>query len=169
MSGSRSSAPPSAAELQRLATNQLSSAARAGHLALLLAALTVVVVTASLVLTEVALAPRALAAFGAVIVMGACWVAYAVWALTTRRLMLPTHRVVAARMALTFSAVFSVASALVAILVPAVTAWWAVAFGGVMCLVAWGVLQRARATVDRLRARRHEIELALQAPSGSRG
>lgn len=68
-----------------------------------------------------------------------------------------------------FSAAFSVASALVAILVPAVTAWWAVAFGGVMCLVAWGVLQRARATVDRLRARRHEIELALQAPSGSRG
>jgi membrane associated rhomboid family serine protease len=163
------SAPPSAAELQRLVMNQLSATARAGHVALLLAALAVVAVTASLALTEVGLAPRAQAAFGAVIVVGVSWVVYAWWALTTRRLLLPTHRVVAARMALTFSAAFSVASVLVAVLAPAGAAWSAAAAGGLMCLAAWGLLRKARVTVERLRARRHEIELALQAQSGRRG
>lgn len=155
-------APPSAVALQRLVAGELSPAGRLGYVALLLVAVAVVFVTASLWLTETGLPLRTHVAFGVLTAIGVSWVTFASWTLTSKRPLLAAHRVLAARMALAFSAVFVVGSLVVSVLTPdGTTARAAAAFGVVLCVVAGALLRRAAHRMNALRARRAELEIAL--------
>lgn len=160
-------APLTAADVQRLVSQQLSLPSRVGHIALLLVALAAVGVTASLWATEVGLPLRTHIAFGGVTLVGVSWVAYAWWVLRNRRVLLATHRLVAARMAVVFSAAFVIGCTAVALAAPAgKAAFVAAAFGGVMCAAAVWLLRRAHDRVQALRSRRDEIARALAGEPG---
>ncbi len=90
-----------------LAQTHLSFRSRAGHLALLLAAGGMGAVIAALLLTEPALPQRALTAFLVLLAISLAWVSYAGWVLAARRTMLANHRVVAGRIAVTATTVFT--------------------------------------------------------------
>jgi hypothetical protein len=153
---------PTAADLQRLVAGELSPAGRMGHVALLLIALAVVGVIGSLWLTEPGLPQRTQVAFGALTIMGVGWVAFAWWVLTARRPLLAAHRLVAARMAVVFCAVFVAGSLLVSVVTPDVVAGRsAAAFGSVLCLIATVLRRRAGHRVNQLRSRRQQLERAI--------
>jgi hypothetical protein len=65
---------------------------RLGHTALLVAAGSVAALTAPLWLTEPSLPLRTHSAFGAIVIVGASWAAYAGWALTNGRGRPANHR-----------------------------------------------------------------------------
>lgn len=150
-------------EMQRLIHGELSLPSRLGHTALLLAALAVTVVVASLWLTEPSLPVRTQAAFGGMVAIGLAWVAYAAWVLTRRRVLLAGHRVIAARMAVTFTTVFVLGSAALGIWSTVGRAAFAAAgLGALMLLVAVGMLVSARRRFAELMERRRVLELSLQ-------
>src|ERR671918_2584122 len=97
-------APPriSASAWQRLADAELSVRSRLGYVALLLVALMMTSVIGALWMTEPVLPWRTQLAFGMMIVIGLSWVAFALWVLTHRRVLLARDSVVAGRMAVTF-------------------------------------------------------------------
>ena len=145
---------PSVEEMQRMMIEELSLRARVAYTALLLVALGVAGAVGSLWLTEPSLPVRTQIAFGAIVAIGLSWVAYAAWVLTRRRVLLAGHRVVASRMAVTFSALF-VAGALVVGMVPAAL------FGSVMLAIAIAMLIHARRRFARLIERRRTLERSL--------
>jgi hypothetical protein len=144
--------------IRRLANGELSLAARLGYVALLLAAAAMSTVVLSLWLTEPALPVRTQAAFGVMSVMGIAWVVFALWALSARRPLFARDRLIAGRMAVTFTAVF-VAGALAAVIVSgSAAAWSALASGGALLALAVGVWRGARLRVAALTARRATLE-----------
>jgi len=152
----------SAEEMKRLLSDELSLRSRLGYTALLLLALAMTVVIASLWLTEPALAVRAQIAFALMIAIGLSWIGYALWVLTRRRVLLAGHRIIAARMAVTFSGLFVAGFAAIG--------WWdpeqraafiAAGFGVVWLAAAIGLLLRARKHFARLLERRRALELEL--------
>jgi hypothetical protein len=157
--------PPAAspASAHALVDAELSTAARAGHGALLLFAAAMTIVIGSLWMTEPSLPLRTHLAFGVMMLIGLSWVAYATWVLTTRRVLLGRHRVIAGRMAVTFASTFVVGSLLVAATTGHPAGYAAAALGAVMLAVAASLLVRARRQVARLAARRAEIRRALDA------
>jgi hypothetical protein len=153
--------PVSAAALQRLADAELSMGARLGHVALLLVALMMSSVIAALWLTEPALPGRTQLAFGMMIVIGLSWVAFALWVLTHRRVLLARHRIVAGRMAVTFTALFLAGALAAGYQTGGRAAFAAASLGVVMLGAAVAVLLHAHRTVARLTARRRTLELEL--------
>ena len=154
--------PPTLADLSRLIDTALSPRERTRYLTLLMGALSVTVAVASVWLTESSLPLRTHLALGAIVVVGASWTIYATWVLVRRQTLLPTHRVVAARMGVGFSALFSMSSVAVA--------WWtpfgrqavpAALVGTAWCVTAVVVLWRAQRRVAALRARRGALEQAV--------
>jgi hypothetical protein len=159
---------PTTADVQRLVAAELSRSSRVGHVALLLVALVTVLATASLWLTEAGLPLRTHIAFAGLTAIGLSWVGYAWWVLFTRQLVFDIHRVVAARMALGFSAAFVAASFALAMFAPADSgrfgqaAWAAGGCGVVMCVAALVLLRRAQRRVAALRSRRSALEAHTQ-------
>jgi hypothetical protein len=94
-------------DLERLTRTELSRAARLGHVLLALAASALTIVVVSLWLTEPALPLRTQVAFALLSVIGVGWITYSLWVLRTRRVMLARHRMVAGRLAVAFSGVFT--------------------------------------------------------------
>jgi len=82
----------------------------------------------------------------------------------SRQLFFAIQRVAAARMALGFRAVFVAASLVLAMIAPPESGRFGQAalaaggFGGVMCVVAFGLLRKAERRVATLQARRSELE-----------
>lgn len=146
-------------EIQRLIAGELSLPSRLAYVALLLAGVAGAGVVGALWLTEPALPARAQFAFALLIPINLSWVFYASWVLTRRRVLLAGHRIVAARMAVTFSAVF-VAGFLAAGLWAGGgrAAYGAAAFGVAMLVVAVGLLGLARRRFDRLLERRRLLQ-----------
>jgi hypothetical protein len=95
-------------DMQRLLARELSLGARLGYTALLVVAGSVAALTAELWLTEPALPLRTHSAFGAIVIVGVSWTAYAWWVLRNRRVMLANQRVIASWLAAAFSALFLV-------------------------------------------------------------
>jgi hypothetical protein len=155
------SSPISTAALQHLADAELSMGARLSHVALLLVALMMSGVIASLWLTEPALPRRTQLAFGAMLVIGLSWVAFALWVLTHRRVLLARHRIVAGRMAVTFTALFLTGALGAGYQSGARAAFAAAALGIVMLAAAVAMLLRAHRVFARLTARRRTLELEL--------
>jgi hypothetical protein len=151
----------SAASAHALLNAELSTAARLGHVALLLGGAGMAIAIGSLWATEPSLPLRTHLAFGAMTLIGVAWAVYATWVLTTRRVLLGRHRVVAGRMAVTFAGVLVAGSLLVAATTGHPAGYAAAGPGVVMLGVAAWLLARARREVVRLTARRTELERAL--------
>lgn len=151
----------SAASAHALLSAELSTVARVGHVALLLVGAAMAVAVGSLWATEPSLPLRTHVAFGAMTLIGLAWAAYATWVLTTRRVLLGRHRVVAGWMAVTFTSVFAVSALFVAAATGHTAGYGAAGLGGMMLGAAAWLLLRARRQVARLTARRAELERAL--------
>lgn len=147
--------------LSSLADRELSAKARFGHVALLLAALAMSSVVGSLWLTEPALPPRTVIAFAVMTVIGLCWVVYAVWVLASRRVLLAFQEVVAARMAVGFSAAALIGALALGIGEGIAAAWPAAAVFAAMLVIATITLARARRKFRQLTQRRAELERQL--------
>lgn len=150
-------------QIRNLAGGELSLRARLGYVALLLVAVSMTAVIASLWITEAGLPPRTQWAFGLLTLIGLCWSAFAAWALASRRPLYARDRVIAGRMAVTFTSVFvaAAATALVGATSPAAAA--ALGTGIAMLVLAVLVLIDARRRFAALAARRRELEAGLTA------
>lgn len=155
------SLPMSTAAVRQLADVELSLRSRLGYVALLLAALSMTVVVTSLWLTEPALPLRTHVAFAVMTVIGASWVAFALWVLTHRRTLLARDSIVAGRMAVTFTLVFVLGALAVGVSRGGAAPFAAAAVGMVMLAAAIGLLIRAHRTFARLMERRQILEREL--------
>lgn len=145
-------------DVRKLAGAELSLKARLGYLALLLVAAAMTSVIASLWLTEAVLPLRAQLAFGAMCVIGASWVALSIWALRARRPLFARDRVIAGRLAVTFTAMFMAAGVAAVVIAGSAASYGVLATGAVMLAVAFRVLAGARRRFADLAARRATLE-----------
>ena len=150
------------ATLRRITDESLSPVSRAAHVALLLVSLALTIVLVSLLATEPALPTRTLVSFGSMTAIGLAWVAYASWVLRHRRSLLANQRVVAARMALLFSLVFTGGAGWLGFADGQPAMRWAASLGAVMAAVAIGILVRAHRHRAGLLARRRQLEKEIQ-------
>ena len=148
-------------DLRRLTASELSLPVRLGYVGLLLTAATMTVIVTALLITEPSLRLRTSIALGILAVMGLSWVSFAVWVLSQRRILLGRHRVVAGRLAVGFSAVFSIGAVVVGYATSSRSAFAAAAIGAVMIAIATAMLMRARRRVEQLSKRRDELERQL--------
>ena len=142
--------PPPTTTLRRALDGQLSPRGRLGYVALLLAASAMTAVVLSLWTTEPVVRPRLHAAFAALTLIGAAWTAFAAWVLTHRQPLLAWHRVLAGRLAVTFTSVFAASAAVAIVMGGGRAAMSAAALGLVMLAVAVVALVRARREHARL-------------------
>ncbi len=141
---------------------ELSVASRVGHTALLLASLGIATTSGALLATEEGLPMRTTIAFALVTTIGCAWAVYATWVLMRRRVLYARHRVIAGRMAVTFSALFAAGSAALWWSGAVAGAWWgATAVGVLMLAVAIVMLRQAHRRVDALLRRREALEQLL--------
>jgi len=150
--------PASAVALKQLVDAELSMPSRLGYVALLLAALTMTGVVGALWATEPTLPLRVHIAFGFMVGIGAAWVVFAVWVLTTRRILLARHRVIAGRMAVTFTSLFVCGALGLGITTGRPEPYTAAAVGVVMLGAAAWILIRAHRSFGRLTERRDLLE-----------
>lgn len=144
-------------QVQGLVRGELSRRARGSHVALLVAALAMATLVASVWVTEPALPRRTHVAFFLVVVIALAWAVHATWVLTHRAVLLVPHQVQAARLAMVCCLAF----------VTGCAAGWAVVGGPatvmalvtslVMLTVAVVNLRRARARYLALLQRRSEL------------
>jgi len=147
--------------LQRITDQGLSTRARYGHVALLLAATGMCVLIASLLATEPALVLRTKLSFVVMLTIALCWISYAIWTLANRRALLARHRVIAARMAVVFSAVFSMGALAIGLSTESSAGFLAAATGGAMLGAAVLLLRHAHHAVARMQLRRAQLEARL--------
>jgi hypothetical protein len=152
------------ASLDRITDQGLSTRARFGHVALLLAALTMSTLVASLLATEPALPSRTGLSLAVMLAIGLSWVGYAGWVLRNRWTLLATHRIVAGRMAVAFTAIFAGGALGLGLATGQSALLLAAGLGAIMLVVAVFMLVRAHRRVARLQARRRELERGLTSP-----
>ena len=145
--------------IRHLTGTELSLKARLAHVALLLVSLAMTAVIASLWLTEPLLPGRTQIAFGVMTLIGLGWSAFAIWVLRARHPLYARDRVIAGRMAVTFTAVF-VAGAFALVAAGNAAAIAMLALGVVMLAAALRLLSEARRRFATLDARRAELERA---------
>jgi len=146
------------AEVQQRIARELNLPSRLAHTALLLVSLAGAASIASLLATEPELPARTAAAFRGFVALCLTWSAYAIWVLRRRRVLYATQLVVAARMGVTFSAAFVLASLWLGWSRRGDGPWWlAPLVGLVMLAVALRRLREGQATVATLSRRRDEL------------
>jgi hypothetical protein len=149
-------------EMKRVMASELTMPSRLGYTALLLVSLSMSGVIAALWLTEPALPVRTQIAFALMVVIGLTWVSYATWVLTRRRVLLAGHRIIAARLAVTFCTVFALGSLALGLWTSVGRAAYAASgFGAFMLALAIGILVHARTSFARLMERRRALEIEL--------
>jgi len=151
----------SMAMIQQLAHGELSVRARLGYVALLLMASAMTAGVLSLWLTEAYLPMRTQVAFGAMSLIGGSWMALAIWALTTRRVLLARDRVIAGMMSVAFTALFLVGAVAAVLLSGTAAAIGAAVTGVAMFAAALRVLSGARRRFAALCARRDALAREL--------
>lgn len=100
--------------MRRRLAAELALPSRIGHTALLLVARAGATVAAALLITEVGLPAGTRLAFLAMVIIGLAWAAFALWVLARRRVLFARHRVIATRMALAFTTLFTAGALLIA-------------------------------------------------------
>jgi hypothetical protein len=115
----------------------------------------------ALLLTEPMLPARTSTALAALAVIGVSWITFAAWVLSRRRVLLGSHRVVAGRMAVTFSTVFTIGALVLGISMSNPAARAAAVMGTAMLAVAVVMLARARRRFASLSERRAELQRLL--------
>ena len=144
--------------LRTLTTHVLSTPARVGHVLLLLAALAMSILFFALLVTEPALPTRTRAAFLLMLLIGLSWAAYALWVLKNRLTVLANHAIVAGRMAVAFSAIFTAAALAAGVLSGRPAAYVAAGVGVVQLALAVQLLIRAQRRYRALQQRRQQLE-----------
>lgn len=144
-----------------LAKAQISFRTKAGHLALLIISMAAVIALGSLLLTE-RLPDRSFVALAALALLNLVWAGYASWVLTTRRTMLLHHRVIAGRIAVLASALFTLGSAGLGIVSSQPAAYVAAMIGLVFTGIAAVLLTHANRQHSVLKLRRAELTANLQ-------
>jgi hypothetical protein len=153
--------PSVAAGLGHLARTELSLRARLGHVLLALVGSAMTIVVVSLWLTEPALPTRTRTAFAMLSIIGLAWVAYSVWVLSARRVMLARQRVVAGRLAVAFTGAFAGGCVLLASTTPPDAVWPALMMSVALLAVALVLWRRAEAAYAKLLVRREMLERQL--------
>lgn len=149
--------------LSRITEQELSRNERYGHLVLALFSAGLAVAVASLMVTEPNLPLRTMLAFSVLVVIGLAWAAFGFAVLMRRRPLLANREIVAGRMSVAFSAVFTAGAMLVGKTVgahPLTPAAW---MGLTMTAIAVALLARAHARRAGLRALRARLEAELAA------
>ena len=136
----------------------LSLKVRVGYVALLLVSVAMTVIIASLWLTESALPPHTHLAFGAMCVIGASWSLLSLWALRARRPLFARDRLIAGRLAVTFTSVFAAAGVAAVTISGSAASYVVLTTGVVMLVVAIRVLVTAARLHAQLQARRVALE-----------
>jgi hypothetical protein len=144
--------------LNALLERELSVRARCGYVALLLAALTMATLTGALWLTEPGLPQRTAIALAGMTLIGIGWAVYAAWVLSTRRVLLVTQRIVAARMAVSFCAAALAGAIALAVNDNNAAARASALVFALMLVMAAVMLGRARRRYRELMARKAELE-----------
>jgi len=147
--------------IRALARHELSMRARIGYVSLMLTSSSMTVVIVSLWLTEPALPVRTRAAFGVMTLIGASWTAFSLWVLTTRRVLLARDRVIAGRLAVTFTGLFVAGAGIAIAMQGGAAAFGALVTGVVMLGAAVWTLRVAQRRFAALAARRAQLEQAL--------
>lgn len=140
--------------LSRLTDRTLSRGERNGHVLLSLLAAGMAAIVASLLITETDLPLRTGVAFAVMLAIALAWVGYALRVLSRRLPVLANREVVAGRMSLWFSALFTGGALLVG-MIPA--AW----LGALMMAAALSLLIRAHRRLAALRQLREHLEREL--------
>ncbi len=148
--------------VRRIAETELSLRSRIAHGALLAAALGMTMVIASLLLTEPDLPLRTRAAFAVLAMIGAGWTGYAAWVLTRRRVLFAWQRVVAGRLAVAFTSIFTAGALCIGVVTDAPAGLAAAGLGAVLVIISVLLLSRARRRLAALVERRDALE-ALKA------
>ncbi|WP_423604758.1 hypothetical protein [Sphingomonas sp. MS122] len=144
--------------VRRIAEAELSPAPRVLHGALLAVALTMTLVVVSLGLTEPDLPLRASLAFAVLAMIGMGWTGYAIWVLTRRRVLYARQRVVAARLAVTFTTIFTTGAFALGLAAKLPAGLVAGVFGLGLVTLALLLLSRARRRLATLTARMRQLE-----------
>jgi hypothetical protein len=155
--------PPPAVvqDLRELTAAELSLPSRWRYVSLLLVAAAMTALVIALLLTEPKLPTRTSIALAVLAVIGASWITFAAWVLSRRRVLLGSHRVVAGRMAVTFSTVFTIGALALGVAMSNPAALAAAAMGAAMLALAVVMLNRARRRFASLSDRRAELERML--------
>lgn len=155
--------PPAALadDLRRLTALELSLPSRLRYVTLLLAASVMSAIVLALLITEPALATRTSVALGVLAAIGVSWMIFAAWVLTCKRVLLGSHRIVAGRLAVVFSAVFVVGALSVGLTTSSASPFAAAAMGVVMLALALTMLARAKQKFAQLSKRRDELQRLL--------
>lgn len=156
------SAGPSAADVQRVLAAELSRPSRLWYTLLLLTSLAGAGVVGALLATEPALPTRTRVALLILFAIGLSWSAFAVWVLRHRRVLLADHAVVASRLAVAFTTLFTLGALAAVVVGGGAAAALAAALGALMLAAAVTLLVRARRRVRHLSARRRDIEREMR-------
>ena len=152
--------PPAtlANDLRQLTALELSLPSRLRYVALLLGASTMSAIVIALLVTESKLPVRTSVALGVMAVIGVSWIVFAAWVLTRKRVLLGSHRIIAGRLAVVFSAVFVIGALSVGLTTSQSSPFAAAAMGAVMLSVAVRMLARAKRQFVQLSKRRDELQ-----------
>lgn len=165
--------PPSfpVAAAQRRVALELSQGSRPQTLLLLLGSTMATALVAALWLTEKGLPPRTQVAFGLLTALGLTWSCFFGWVLTRRQLLFAYHRVLAGRLAMVASSLFTGGALLLAVLFPDLraTASLAAVFGLAMVAAAGALLWAARRRHADLLQLRGWLEAQLGATETAAG
>jgi hypothetical protein len=154
---------PSSAEVRLRLASELRLPSRLGFTALLLAGMASAALACALLLTEPGLPAGTRVAFVVMALIGTAWAGFATWVLARRRVLFASHRVVAARMSVVFTATFTGGAFLLTLQEGRQAGGLAAAaVGAAMLTIAIILLWRARRRVDELIRRRRELELLLE-------
>jgi hypothetical protein len=151
----------SAASVRRAAHGALSMRARVGYVGLLLVSVCGTAGLVSLWVTEPGLPGRTHAAFAAMTALCAGWAGLAAWVLRTRRVLLGYDRVLAGRMAVTGTGLFTMGMVAAAAVSGRPAAWGGVLLGLVLVAVAAAQLRRAARRFLELVAQRDALARQL--------
>ncbi len=144
-------------ELRALTDRALSPRARYLHIALLFGTIAMTVLLVSLLVTEPHLPAPTRAAFMVMTAFALAWVGYAARTLLNRRVFLAEHRVIAARIALIASAVFTAGASWVAVWRESSMFMASAVLGATLCACALFMLVRAIRRARVLRSRRDAL------------
>jgi hypothetical protein len=157
---------PSAAEIRAVINDEMRRASGLRHVALLLGALTLTGLNIALLLTEPGLPPAARTAramlFALMVVIGSCLSVFSMWFLVRRGILLGVERVLATRLAATFTTVFAIGLWAVGQWGPTGRPGYVLMAAGLaMTAVAVVLMLSARRRFEALSRRRAALEHAL--------
>ena len=145
-------------ELFRITERELSLNERYGHLVLMLVSLAFSVGLISLLVTEPNLVPRAAVPMAVMAVIGLAWAAFAIGVLLRRRPLLANREIIAGRMSVGFSALFTAGASFAGYYIRGKPWTPAVGDGLVLTAIAVALLVRAHVRRASLRALRAQLE-----------